>query len=257
MPSESKFSISNDTKKKILEKKFPFSLSLSLSLSVHSLFFPSLSLFHKEKKKQMASCSENIYSTPTNKRTRPASTDAPSRRRRNYFDCAFCHKTFDGYGNNPWPVADSGRCCDMCNLEIVVKKRVSIAEKFKQEIPSTPARRYESDPALLSLPTDDIALEFAALFQAHSVPVDEHPRESSTVCDACIACVSTVSERSSCSSHKSDDAGENQMPAPKDNKDAYDYTSSDDEDATSMDIALTLPLPVQSPIIVSVSGKRR
>ena len=37
--------------------------------------------------------------------------------------CVICGKTYTGYGNNAEPVAD-GRCCDDCNIEIVIPARL-------------------------------------------------------------------------------------------------------------------------------------
>ena len=37
--------------------------------------------------------------------------------------CCICGKHFEGYGNNPWPVKEEGRCCDDCNWEFVVPLR--------------------------------------------------------------------------------------------------------------------------------------
>lgn len=38
--------------------------------------------------------------------------------------CCICGKDFIGYGNNPAPVKDKGRCCDDCNIHIVIPTRV-------------------------------------------------------------------------------------------------------------------------------------
>lgn len=40
--------------------------------------------------------------------------------------CCICGKTFTGYGNNPYPVKDSGRCCDVCNYEKVLPSRLKL-----------------------------------------------------------------------------------------------------------------------------------
>ena len=37
--------------------------------------------------------------------------------------CCICGKSFKGYGHNPYPIKDEGRCCDECSIE-VIKKRV-------------------------------------------------------------------------------------------------------------------------------------
>ena len=38
--------------------------------------------------------------------------------------CVLCHRKFDGYGNNPFPLRSSGVCCDGCN-GAVISARVS------------------------------------------------------------------------------------------------------------------------------------
>ncbi len=36
--------------------------------------------------------------------------------------CVICGKQITGYGNNPWPLADSGRCCDNCNGKVITAR---------------------------------------------------------------------------------------------------------------------------------------
>lgn len=38
--------------------------------------------------------------------------------------CCICGKPFDGFGNNPAPVKNSGRCCDKCNNQTVLPARM-------------------------------------------------------------------------------------------------------------------------------------
>ena len=38
--------------------------------------------------------------------------------------CCICGKEFTGYGNNPSPVKEKGRCCDECNATVVIPKRL-------------------------------------------------------------------------------------------------------------------------------------
>lgn len=40
--------------------------------------------------------------------------------------CCICGEKFEGWGNNPWPVvkAENARCCDKCNEEIVIPRRI-------------------------------------------------------------------------------------------------------------------------------------
>ena len=42
--------------------------------------------------------------------------------------CAICFMPFDGFGNNASPV-NEGKCCDRCNLSIVVPARITIGER--------------------------------------------------------------------------------------------------------------------------------
>lgn len=47
-----------------------------------------------------------------------------TRREEQKYVCCICGKEFIGYGNNPAPVKESGRCCDECNATIVVPTRI-------------------------------------------------------------------------------------------------------------------------------------
>lgn len=50
------------------------------------------------------------------------------------FTCCICGKVFYGYGNNPYPVKDDGRCCDECDELIVIPARIrQLAEISKKE----------------------------------------------------------------------------------------------------------------------------
>lgn len=42
------------------------------------------------------------------------------------FKCCICGGTFEGYGNNPWPVVkdEDASCCDVCNAVEVVPARI-------------------------------------------------------------------------------------------------------------------------------------
>ena len=40
----------------------------------------------------------------------------------NVFVCPICGRTFKGFGNNPYPVAE-GTCCDECNQTVVMMRR--------------------------------------------------------------------------------------------------------------------------------------
>jgi len=38
--------------------------------------------------------------------------------------CCICDELFEGYGNNPAPVMNKGKCCDDCNSNIVIPARI-------------------------------------------------------------------------------------------------------------------------------------
>ena len=46
--------------------------------------------------------------------------------------CIICGKGIAGFGNNPWPLADSGKCCDQCNMK-VIEARLSKAFGYREE----------------------------------------------------------------------------------------------------------------------------
>lgn len=39
--------------------------------------------------------------------------------------CCICGELFEGFGHNPWPYETEGRCCDTCNSNIVVPRRIA------------------------------------------------------------------------------------------------------------------------------------
>lgn len=41
-----------------------------------------------------------------------------------YFKCCICNGIFEGYGNNPSPIKENGRCCIFCNIEQVIPERL-------------------------------------------------------------------------------------------------------------------------------------
>ena len=42
--------------------------------------------------------------------------------------CCICGTEFEGWGNNPQPINEEGRCCDSCNTKYVIPSRIFIAE---------------------------------------------------------------------------------------------------------------------------------
>lgn len=49
------------------------------------------------------------------------------------YECCICHKIFTDWGNDPWPVVkdDDARCCDACDMNVVVPAR--IAQMYSKE----------------------------------------------------------------------------------------------------------------------------
>lgn len=41
------------------------------------------------------------------------------------YTCCICGEDFEGYGNNPAPYKESGKCCDACNRKFVIPARLS------------------------------------------------------------------------------------------------------------------------------------
>lgn len=42
------------------------------------------------------------------------------------YTCCICGESFEGYGNNPEPIKQDGRCCDNCNMMEVVPARLMV-----------------------------------------------------------------------------------------------------------------------------------
>lgn len=45
--------------------------------------------------------------------------------------CCICGEPITGYGNNPYPVKEEGRCCDACNIKFVIPARMTQVLKNK------------------------------------------------------------------------------------------------------------------------------
>jgi hypothetical protein len=39
--------------------------------------------------------------------------------------CCLCGKAYTNYGNNPWPLSDTGRCCEECDDTRVFFERIN------------------------------------------------------------------------------------------------------------------------------------
>ena len=47
--------------------------------------------------------------------------------------CVLCGSLFVGYGNNPAPLADEGRCCDACHMHVVMERLTAITNRREEE----------------------------------------------------------------------------------------------------------------------------
>lgn len=47
--------------------------------------------------------------------------------------CCICGEPIEGYGNNPYPVKEKGRCCDSCNLHFVIPARLQALNNKTEE----------------------------------------------------------------------------------------------------------------------------
>lgn len=50
--------------------------------------------------------------------------------------CCICGKEFEGYGNNPWPINNDPeeRCCDECNMKVVIPERIKNLKCNNKEV---------------------------------------------------------------------------------------------------------------------------
>lgn len=54
------------------------------------------------------------------------------------YTCVICRTDYSGFGNNPWPAAEVGRCCDGCNAMVVIPLRL-------KNIPVTPKETPDAE----------------------------------------------------------------------------------------------------------------
>ena len=47
------------------------------------------------------------------------------------YTCVICGKVCKGFGNNPFPIKNSGECCNTCNAIKVIPERISLYSKEK------------------------------------------------------------------------------------------------------------------------------
>ena len=61
------------------------------------------------------------------------------------FKCLICGKACEGFGNSPSPIKEEGLCCDDCNRNFVVPKRIRLLEQQKYVIFSKEAEVCSTD----------------------------------------------------------------------------------------------------------------
>lgn len=49
-----------------------------------------------------------------------------------HYTCCICKKVFYGYGNNPYPLRERGRCCDLCNMQVIKARMELICKKLNE-----------------------------------------------------------------------------------------------------------------------------
>ena len=42
------------------------------------------------------------------------------------YNCVLCGKRVKGYGHNPYPIKDKGRCCNDCNSKVIEERIKSL-----------------------------------------------------------------------------------------------------------------------------------
>lgn len=45
--------------------------------------------------------------------------------------CCICKRTYEGFGNNPYPLRMRGRCCDECNEQVIIARIIAMYETKK------------------------------------------------------------------------------------------------------------------------------
>ncbi len=48
--------------------------------------------------------------------------------------CCICGKKIKGYGNEAYPVKEGGRCCDECNIKVVIPVRFNMLNRALEEL---------------------------------------------------------------------------------------------------------------------------
>lgn len=57
------------------------------------------------------------------------------------FRCCICKKEFNGYGNNPWPLKEKGKCCNSCNKDVILA-RLALMIGSREDVGKTMKKNY-------------------------------------------------------------------------------------------------------------------
>jgi hypothetical protein len=56
------------------------------------------------------------------------------------YPCLTCGLDHKGFGNNPWPLSETGRVCDKCNAELVIPARLAGLRTFLGHLGVDPSK---------------------------------------------------------------------------------------------------------------------
>lgn len=48
------------------------------------------------------------------------------------YTCCICGEKCVGFGNNPYPLRERGRCCDLCNMQVIKARMELLCKKLNE-----------------------------------------------------------------------------------------------------------------------------
>ena len=76
--------------------------------------------------------------------------------------CCFCGSEIKGFGNNPAPLRQSGRCCDSCNLQYVTLARYLLLQSKSSG---------EDEKQIIKMVKDKMKADFTAAKERESAMI--------------------------------------------------------------------------------------
>ena len=58
--------------------------------------------------------------------------------------CCLCGKKLERWGNDPWPLAEDGECCDECNYKKVIPARIEMHRGHKEVADAEPKEELQT-----------------------------------------------------------------------------------------------------------------